>query len=358
MRNLIFLIIVILIAFASCKTNKSNVRNFSNPENINSDFRIMFYNVENLFDTENDPNKNDDEFTPDGGRYWTKTRYYEKLRNIYKVIVAVGEWDMPKLVGLAEVENLKVLQDLIDNTPLYKSDYKIVHYESPDFRGIDVALLYRSNYFTLISKKAIPINWPKHIGTGTTRDILYVCGVTNLADTLHIFVNHWPSRWGGQLETEEKRMYVAGLVKHSTDSIFKTNKNANIIIMGDLNDYPTDRSLTESLQAQTTYDNIKSNKLYNLSYYLQVIKKQGTHKYQGQWGILDQMIVSGALLSGEGKVFTSLEDAHIYSADFLLEPDEKYTGQQVKRTYIGFKYHGGYSDHLPVYLDLKQKPKE
>lgn len=357
MKNLCLLIVLSFVfLLIGCKSTKDTdqARKTYNPENVNSDFRIMFYNVENLFDTENDPYKNDDEFTPDTGRYWTKTRYNEKLRNIYKVIVAVGGWDLPQIVGLSEVENLKVLKDLINYTPLYKSDYKIIHYNSPDARGIDVALLYRENYFSVISHKPIPVVWPKHIGTGTTRDILYVCGVTNLEDTLHVFVNHWPSRWGGQIETEEKRMHVAKLLKHSTDSIFKINKTANIVVMGDLNDHPTDRSLTESLQAQTNFDKIKSNKLYNLSYYLQVEKKLGTHKHQDQWGIIDQIIVSGALLSGEGKIYTTLDDAHVFNEDFLLETDQKFTGKKVKRTYIGFKYHGGYSDHLPTYVDLKQ----
>lgn len=160
MKNLCLLIVLSFVfLLIGCKSTKDTdqARKTYNPENVNSDFRIMFYNVENLFDTENDPYKNDDEFTPDTGRYWTKTRYNEKLRNIYKVIVAVGGWDLPQIVGLSEVENLKVLKDLINYTPLYKSDYKIIHYDSPDARGIDVALLYRENYFSVISHKPIPV---------------------------------------------------------------------------------------------------------------------------------------------------------------------------------------------------------
>lgn len=339
----------------SCKGGKETNSVKSDVESVSSDYRIMFYNVENLFDTEDDPEKKDDEFLPDGARYWSNFRYKEKLSNIYKVITAVGGWDLPKLVGLSEVENRKVLEELLSHTPLYKSDYKIIHYESPDARGIDVALLYRSNYFTPISQHPIRVKWPKNIGSGTTRDVLYACGVTNFGDTLHVFVNHWPSRWGGQLETEEKRMYVAGLVKHATDSIFKTNPEANIIIMGDLNDHPTDRSLIESLKAQTSFDKIKPTQLYNLSYYLEAVKKQGSHKYQGQWGILDHIIVSGALLDEKGPIYTSPELANVFSPDFLLEADEKFTGKQVNRTYIGFKYHGGFSDHLPTYLDIKRR---
>lgn len=355
MKNIYIYIILIILLFLSCKTKENvpeNKISFGKPSDV---YRIMFYNVENLFDVDNDSLTNDEEFTPDGVRYWTEYRYKQKLNNIYKVIVALGGWELPQIVGLSEVENRKVLDDLLNYTPLYKSDYKIVHYDSPDRRGIDVALLYRSSFFTPFFHTPINVKWPVNIGTGTTRDILLVSGVTNNGDTLHIFVNHWPSRWGGQMETEEKRMYVAQLLKKQTDSIFKADSDARVIIMGDLNDYPTDRSLTESLKAETQFTNIKSNKLYNLSYYLQEVKKEGTHKYDGRWGVLDQIIVSGTLLDTTNMIYTSIDDIHIFSQDFLLEKDDKYTGNKVNRTYIGYKYHGGYSDHLPTYLDIRRK---
>jgi len=351
-----YLLYFFLIFFiVSCVSERKFVDKIQSPEFSKSSYRVMFYNVENLFDTMDDPEKNDNEFTPEGSRYWSEYRYKQKLSNIYKVIVAVGEWDLPILVGLSEVENRKVLEDLLNFTPLYKTDYKIIHYESPDARGIDVALLYRSELFKPINHKPVRVVWPASIGKGTTRDILYVSGTTQEGDTLHIFVNHWPSRWGGQMETEEKRMFVAKLLKTQTDSIFKLNSFANIIIMGDLNDYPTDRSLLESLKTNTSFEKIKSDKLYNLSYYLQEVKKLGTHKYDGQWGILDQIIVSGTLLDTTRNIYTTPDNAHVFSPDFMLEPDEKYTGKRVNRTYIGYKYHGGYSDHLPTYVDLKKK---
>lgn len=355
MKRLIYILsafsIVALTAF-SCKTGKDTTDDKFSEQLTRDSYMVMFFNTENLFDTINDPEKNDDEFTPQGAKYWTGYRYRQKLTNLSKVIIGAGGWELPQIVALSEIENRKVVEDLINKTPLYKSDYRIIHKESPDARGIDVAMMYRKKYFTPISENFIAVNYPSNIGSGTTRDILYVKGTTNQNDTLHIFVNHWPSRWGGQKETEEKRIFVAGLVKHATDSIFKTDKNANIIIVGDLNDYPTDKSLVYELQAQTEYDNIKSNKLYNLSYYLQEIKKLGTHKFHGQWGILDQIIVSGALLDTTRTIYTTLEDAHIYNPDFLLIPDEGYTGKQVFRTYVGYKYQGGYSDHLPAYINL------
>ncbi len=343
---------LIIFSISSCSTKKQIDNKKIDISKERPEYRIMFYNVENLFDTKDDPEKKDEEFLPEGARYWSEYRYKSKLEKIYKVIVGIGEWDIPQIVGLCELENRSVLDDLLSKTPLYKTDYKILHFESPDRRGIDVGLLYRSQYFSPYLTKAIPVKWPASVKAGPTRDILYVAGTTNTKDTLHIFVNHWPSRWGGQMETEGKRITVAKLVKKETDSIFKTNPDANIVIMGDLNDHPTDRSVLEILKAKTNYNNIKPKTLYNLSYYLEHEKHLGTHKYAGQWGILDQIIVSYGLMDTTSSVFTSLENAYIYNPDFLLEPDEKYTGKKVFRTYLGFKYHGGYSDHLPTYLDI------
>jgi predicted extracellular nuclease len=346
--------IAILLAF-SCKTSKDSASDKFNEQLVRDSYRIMFFNTENLFDTIDNPDTKDDEFTPQGAKFWTGYRYNTKLSNLSKVIIGAGGWELPQIVALSEIENRKVVEDLINKTPLRNSDYRIIHKESPDARGIDVAMMYRKRFFSPISENFIPVKYPANIGSGTTRDILYVKGTTNRNDTLHIFVNHWPSRWGGQMETEEKRIFVAGIVKHTTDSIFKTNKNANIVIVGDLNDYPTDKSLIHGLKTETEFDKIKSDKLYNLSYYLQEVKKLGTHKFHGQWGILDQVIVSGALLDTTNTIHTTKDDAHIYNPDFMLMPDEGYTGKQVFRTYVGYKYQGGYSDHLPTYIDLNWK---
>ncbi|HOK38080.1 MAG: endonuclease/exonuclease/phosphatase family protein [Bacteroidales bacterium] len=352
--KLLFIFFIVLIVF-SCKSGKEFSEKKFYIESYGDRYRIMFYNVENLFDPENDPNKNDDEFTPEGARFWTEYRKNEKLKNIYKVITAVGEWDLPMIVGLSEIENRRVLEQLISYTPLHKADYNIIHYESPDFRGIDVALLYRKSLFTPINHNIIRVIWPAHLGTGTTRDVLYVWGRTINGDTLHFYVNHWPSRYAGQMETEEKRIYVAGLVKKHTDSVLSVHPNAKIIIIGDLNDHPTDKSVAEGLKAQLQFDKIVPDKLYNLTYYVEKYKGKGSHKHDGMWGILDQIVVSGTLLDTTQSIYTRTEYADVFDADFLLEPDEKFTGKKVFRTYIGFKYHGGFSDHLPVFLDLKRK---
>jgi predicted extracellular nuclease len=315
-------------------------------------FRLMFYNVENLFDTENDSLTNDEEFLPDGERHWTPNRYWEKLQHISSVIVALGGWQPPEIIGLAEIENRKVLEDLCFKSSLSNLKYKIIHKESPDLRGIDVALLYQANSFKPLGYKTLKVTFPNNPGS-TTRDILYVNGLTKNKDTLHIFINHWPSRTGGQLESEPNRMQAAKILRLEIDSIFSKNPNAKIVIMGDLNDYPDNVSLTDVLRANRNFDKIIQDSLYNLSSFLEQSKKIGSHKFDGEWGILDQIIVSGALLNKKDKLFTKKENASIFNADFLLEDDENYSGKTNFRTYIGFKYHGGYSDHLPVFLDLE-----
>ncbi len=357
-RLLILLTAIWLIALSSCSTEKTTQKTIYNIEGSREGFRIMFYNVENLFDTENDPDKRDDDFTPDGARAWTNFRYQTKLRQIYQVIVAVGGWDLPEIVGICEIENRFVLEEVIRRTSLYSSDYKIIHYESPDNRGIDVALFYRETKFTPILHYPIAVNFPEHLSKRPTRDILYVKGVSETDDTLHIFVNHWPSKFGGEMETKPLRMYCGELVRTHVDSIFNINQRANIIIMGDFNDEPESRCIIESLNAEYNFSGILPQSLYNLSYHLKMEKRLGTLKFRGQWGLIDQFIVSGALLDTLNNIYTSKEHVHIFKADWLTEKDERYGGYQPYRTYIGFRYHGGFSDHYPTYLDLIGRKQE
>lgn len=316
--------------------------------------RFMFYNCENLFDTFDDSLKNDNEFLPDGDKYWNKYKYYERLHKTSKVIMAIGGWKAPELVGLCEIENRKVLHDLTKNTKLYQAEYNIIHKESPDNRGIDVALLYSPKAFSPIKTEFIKVLFNEK-DARPTRDILYVKGITNQSDTLHIFINHWPSRWGGELETEDKRAYVALLVKQKTDSIFVANPNANIIVTGDLNDEPNNTSVKDVLKAQLTLQTPEHNKLYNLTQIARLNQNIGSHKYQGVWGVLDHIIVSGNLLNANNSIFCKEQSATIFCAPFLLETDETYLGEKPKRTYIGFKYNSGFSDHLPVFFDLQRQ---
>jgi hypothetical protein len=313
-----------------------------------SSVRIMFYNVENLFDTKNDSLINDDEFTPDGDRNWNNHRLYQKLNNIYKVIIGVGEWEPPAIVGLCEIENRFVLNKLVFETPLKNFDYKIVHYNSPDERGIDVALLYRKDLFEMDTSYPIPIYFPFDT-TSKSRDILYVKGSFDKKDTFHVFINHWPSRYGGYLETKHKRNHLATVLKSFTDSLFRFNPQAKIVAMGDFNDGPYEDSFIQFLQSKNDTIDYNDSDLINLS----AINNKGTLKYQESWDIFDQVIVSGALLKKYNGYSIEGNKSHVYKPDYLIIEDEKYLGEKPFRTYHGFKYQGGFSDHLPVYVDIK-----
>jgi len=349
----LFVILLFVVFLAGCFSKQKLPDNpVEQAQEERGDIRVMFYNVENLYDTFDDSLTDDSEFQPEGDRHWTPFKMQDKIKNIAKVITAVGGWDPPEIIGMCEIENRYVLEQLTDFSPIADFGYKIIHYDSPDGRGIDVALLYLEKKFKPIHQQKIEISFPGS-NERKTRDILYVKGLANNQDTLHVFINHWPSRLGGQLESESKRLFVASVLKAKTDSIFKSNPCSNIIITGDFNDEPENKSLNDVLEAKREYADIKENNLYNISFSLQE-KGLGSHKFQGTWGMLDQFVVSGCLLKKKEKgLSTSLENVHVFSRDYLMEPDEKNTGTMPKRTFVGFKYNQGFSDHLPVYLDLK-----
>ena len=320
-------------------------------------YRLVSYNVENLFDYKNDSLTNDDEFTPQGSRAWNYEKYQKKLGRISKVIAAINDGQPPFAIGLCEIENARVLTDLTKYSPLKAMNYQFVHFDSPDRRGIDTGLLYQRTLFLPFHNEAIAVRFNNYSDL-TTRDILYVAGIFCGTDTLHLFVCHFPSRLGGELESESKRCDAAATLKAKTDSISNCSPNAKIIIMGDFNDYPDNKSMSEILQAKLPKeDEIKPNLLYNLTKRLEENPNIGTHKHQAEWGILDQIIVSGALLIDEKGITTTPFSANIFSPDFLLENDEKYLYKKPFRTYVGFKYNNGFSDHLPIYLDLNYTRK-
>lgn len=319
------------------------------PQDFQSELSVLFYNVENLFDTVNDPETNDDEFTPKGDRHWTNKRLNQKLLNLSKIILNASGWSVPGVIGLCEIENRNVLEKLIHNTPLQKIPYKIIHKESSDHRGIDVALIYNSDLIYPLNYEFYPLE--KGAERLKTREILYFSGIVNEKDTLHFFVNHWPSRYDGLLETKLYRNLAAKLLKLKVEELIKTLDNPKIIVLGDFNDQPSDESISIYLDAQKLTDNLKPNCLYNLSYDWQD-KIPGTIKYQSQWSVFDQIIVSGVLLNKLDRTFIEPENAGIIKSSFLLEKDEKYGGLKPQRTYNGFSYRGGFSDHLPVLLKL------
>lgn len=339
MKKLFFLLVFSLfIAFIFAQSNQKKP------------FRVMCYNVENLFDLVDDSTTHDEEYLPGGMRGWSSQKYQQKLANIGKVIVSIGGWEAPAIVGLCEIESKRTLFDLTRNAGLKNLGYRFSHFESPDARGIDVALLYQPDKFKPFVEQAIKVEFP-FAPESKTRDILYVGGTTPSHDSLHIFVCHFPSRLGGEAESENRRVHVATVLRASVDSILHKSPTANIIIMGDFNDYPDNNSMLHTLKAAEFDGNLDKSALYNLMF-PHHRKGKGTHKHAGEWGALDQIIVSRNLLNTNSSIYTLPTDVHIFEADFLLEADKNYLGMQPKRTYIGFKFNDGFSDHLPIYFDL------
>ncbi len=309
--------------------------------------RVMFYNVENLFDPTEDSAKMDEEYQPTGIRGWTHNRLTRKLINISKVVLAVGGWDPPDVIGMCEVENRYVLYKLTNDTPLKSYGYKIIHYESPDPRGIDVAMLYRPEKFKVLNSIPIQVRFPFDTAS-RTRDILYVKGIACKRDTINIFINHWPSKFGGAIATIPKRNYVASVVRKHVDSLLAVNPNANIMVMGDLNDSPAEESVNMVLRAKMDSVNLAPDDLYNMLAGAGISWKKGTIKFREEWEAIDHIIISRQLLS-----HTTPHSLQIFDAPFLLQDDEAWYGQKPFRTYYGAKYIGGFSDHLPIYADFK-----
>ncbi len=314
----------------------------------NERFRVAFYNVENLFDYFDDSTTLDDEFLPRGGNYWNKARYREKQQKLAKTIIAMGGWEAPELVGVCEVENRYVLTTLTQFTALKSAGYEIIHQDSRDRRGIDVAAIYRPDKFELLDYHYYQLNFPFDTAS-RTRDILHVIGKLPNKDTLHYFVNHWPSKFGGEFETQPKRYFAAQFVRHKFDSIMEAQPTAKVIITGDFNDEPEAESMTAGLKIQTELSEVKTNDLFNLMYPIRYLA--GTHSFENQWGIIDQFLVSGNLLDNKNSTSVRNQTAQIFDMDFLIV--EGATGAtRPFRTYQGPKYLGGYSDHLPILMDL------
>lgn len=317
----------------------------------NDRFRIVFYNVENLFDYFDDSTKLDEEFLPNGGRYWTKSRYQTKQNHLAQTIMALGGWEPPALIGLCEIENRYVLNSLTGFTALKTAGYEIIHQDSPDNRGIDVAALYRPDKFELINYEYYPLEFPFDQDS-RTRDILHVIGKLPNQDTLHLFVNHWPSKYGGEFETAPKRMYAAQFLRSKVDSVLTVKPKALIVLTGDFNDGPKEASVMQGLAVKTDPNLTAPTDLYNLMYPIR--HKTGTHSFQNKWSIIDQFIVSGSLLGISAKTSILGQSAQVFDMPFLLT--EGAAGiRRPFRTYQGPKYIGGYSDHLPILLDLVLK---
>ncbi len=314
---------------------------------------IAFYNVENLFDPENDSLKNDDSFTLEGFNRWGYTKFRKKLNHLSKVIMAMNDFSIPDMVAMCEVENRNCVEQLCRFTPLHAFDYDFVHYESSDNRGIDVVLLYRTSKIKVLSSRLIPIIFP--FEPGMKREIMYVeVQPIGTKDTLHLFVNHWTSRYSGAAATIPKRNYYAQVVRKNVDSLLLVNPNSQILIMGDFNDYPDDESFLYHLKTESKPEKTNCAALINLMSDFAKTEPVGTHKNHEHWGALDQFIVTANFFNRCGTWQLSPPKAQVFKAPFLLVPDEKYGGVKNFRTFLGPRYIGGYSDHLPVYVVIEK----
>lgn len=355
-----FLLILILAGFLLCPVS-GQINRKERPDTLpgygsetlasGNRIRMVFYNTENLFDTVDDSTTADEDFLPDGTMHWTYGRYKAKLDKVCKVITAIGGWKQPDIVGLCEIENEYVLRDLIYYTPLVKFEYRYIHKNSPDVRGIDVALLYNSATVRILENNFIPVVLPDSTGK-YTRDILYTRITLGNNDTLHLFINHWPSRSSGFLETEPFRIHAATLLRMKIDSVLLSCPHPKIIVMGDFNDGPFDKSLSQVVLAKTDTGTLIPGDLYNLAAGYEIRNPVGSHKFRGQWNMLDQIIVTGNLLTGQQGLKTGRDCFSVFAAPFLLAEDNRYMGVEPFRTYKGPVYLGGFSDHLPVMLDL------
>jgi predicted extracellular nuclease len=308
-----------------------------------STLSIGFYNVENLYDTINDSQIDDEEFLPQGKNKWDGARFQKKLDNLARVIDSIGNG--PSVLGLCEVENRYVLEQLCEHSRLKPKDYGIVHRNSPDKRGIDVALIYRKQDFTPSSDLGIRVQLPGD-SAYPTRDILLVSGKL-CGQPVFIFVNHWPSRRGGELESAPKRMAAALAARRAVDSLQKISPDIPVILMGDFNDQPADASLVQGLKAEGAAG--KSD-LLNLSASL-AEKGEGSHSYKETWNMLDNLIVSRKL-TNQGKGLSLVpESAQIYRPVWMHDKYARHQGAPY-RTYAGPKFIGGYSDHFPVFFKL------
>ncbi|MBP6978237.1 MAG: endonuclease [Bacteroidales bacterium] len=389
MRYTIFFIVCMilcsLIPFHAVPQQKGKFRKYSGgTEPLFEDFndlardsagiRIVFYNLENLYDPFNDSLTNDDEFTPEGAKHWNYGRYITKIQYLAKNLLAIGGWEPPEIIGVCEAENRNVLNKLIFDTPLSAYHYRIIHHESPDPRGVDVALLYRPDKITVLSDTAIPVVIVPDT-VARTRDILYARLLVMGKDTLHVFVNHWPSRFGGYMQTVEKRALTAAILRRFADSVQHCDSLANIVIMGDLNDDPQDESISRVLLAgdgkleagggkqpvQGNPDNggvtrePPESDLVNLMTGNTLRGYAGTLKHGETWHTFDQFIVSRALAMGAGNLEIPLTQMLIFRAPYLLVEDPNRFGSKLNRTYLGPRYLGGFSDHLPIFLDITIK---
>ncbi len=315
---------------------------------------IGFYNLENLFDTIYDAELLlNEEFTPESPKQWTSTRYQEKLSNMAFVISKNASDVTPDglaILGVCEVENRGVLKDLVLEESIKQRNYQIIHFDSPDKRGIDVALLYNPQYFEVTNSKSYQLSLPNDTNF-FTREQLVVSGLLE-KEEVHIIVNHWPSRRGGEEKSRPKRNAAGDLSRYIVDSLLTLNHHAKILVIGDLNDDPVNNSVLDHLRAKGIKEELKEGDLFNPMFQLHA-DSLGTLAYRKKWNLFDMVIVSQGLL-GENKSDYKFYKAEVFDQPYLRQTEGDYAGYP-NRTYAGKYYLGGYSDHFPVYVYLRKE---
>lgn len=315
-------------------------------------FKAAFWNVENLFDTTNAAQSRDEDFTPSGRYAWTEDLLQKKFNSLTRVINDIDKGDDLAILGLAEIENKQVLKRL--NDEYLQKGWKIVHQESPDERGIDCAVLYDPELVKLKDYKFLTVFLA---GDDKTRDIVeaeFVPRKGRVQNSFYVFVNHWPSRWGGQEKTDPLRRTAARTLRARIDDILVKQPNADILIMGDLNDYPNDPSVYEVLRAHEPGPIAYPGDLINTTWKLHADPHAGTYMYRGDWNVLDQVIISVGMQDKHGFDWV-LNSTSAFKPEYLIEKDGKYAGWPFRMFRSG-KYHGGYSDHLPVVCSITVNP--
>lgn len=315
-------------------------------------YKVVFYNLENLFDTINSPGVRDAEYTPKGAKEWTSARYLKKIESVERVfsdIVAVDEI-YPVVIGVCEVENLSVIEDIVATEKLSPADYTIIHYDSPDERGIDVAFIYRPDQFKIEGSSPVRIIIPD-IPDFKTRDILTMWGTID-DEQFYFMVAHWPSRYGGQSKSEPLRIAVGEQMRSVVDSVSKATPGIKIVAMGDFNDDPSDKSIFEAFGAKGKIRDVKSGDLFNPFYEMHRVGL-GTLAFARAWNLFDVITVSESLIHGEGLLLEREESSefygNIFKQPYMIQQEGEYKGYPL-RTYVGNRFMGGFSDHLPVYI--------
>lgn len=310
--------------------------------------QVVFWNVENAFWPDDEPTLDDDEFTPQGTRHWTQGRLRHKLLQLTRVLLAAGQGRAPMLVGLAEVEGDSVMHYWTRHTPLYDQHYEYIVGQGPDRRGIQTALLYQPSDFRLLQSDSYEVTLPA--GTRPTRHILHAAGRVVSGDTLDVLVCHLPSRLGGARQSQPARDAAHLRVLQLADSLTSVRQQPHVIVMGDMNDYPSAR--------KAWWGSGYTNLMLPLQKALRRHPSQvGSHKYQGEWGYLDQFIVNNSWAESSRmehiqRPSCRFSDPRSFAPDFILIDDDSHLGHRPFRSYYGYQYEGGYSDHLPIVLDL------